>query len=76
MTTKLNPKSPLQGFVCSLGYTEKIEVQHQILIGLAASAVAIVILVSVNWFDRDVALFWALGLAFGFVLQRLGRADS
>ncbi len=70
MTTKLNPKSSLQAFVCSLGYTEKVEIRHRVWVGLIASTIAVAILLSTNWFDRDMALFWTLGLAFGFVLQR------
>lgn len=71
MTTKLDPKSSLHAFACSLGYTEKVEVRHQVWVGLLASATAAIILLwAASALDRDVALFWLLGLGFGFVLQR------
>jgi uncharacterized membrane protein YedE/YeeE len=73
LTTQLDPKgvqSPLQAFACSLGYTEKVEIRHHVWVGLIASSVAVAIFLVANWLDPDMALFWTLGLAFGFVLQR------
>jgi uncharacterized membrane protein YedE/YeeE len=63
-------QSPLRAFACSLGYTEKLEIRHHVWLGLIALLVALLILLAAASLDPDMALFWAFGLAFGFVLQR------
>jgi uncharacterized membrane protein YedE/YeeE len=73
MTTQLDSneaQSPLRTLACSLGYTEKVEIRRQVWMGLIAVAAALTILLAASRFDQDMALFWAFGLAFGFVLQR------
>ncbi|MEW5959333.1 MAG: YeeE/YedE family protein [Chloroflexota bacterium] len=67
MATKLSSKSSLHALACSLGYTEKVEIRPQVWVGLLAAAA---ILAVTGLFDGEMALFWAMGLAFGFVLQR------
>jgi len=63
-------QSPLRVFAYSLGYTKRVEVRHTVWMGLIASFAAVVILVFASAISGEMALFWAFGLAFGFVLQR------
>lgn len=63
-------QSPLRAFACALGYTEKIEIRHQVWLGLVASVVAVAIFTLANHIEREMAVFWIFGLAFGAVLQR------
>jgi uncharacterized membrane protein YedE/YeeE len=73
MTTKLNPPEPqsaLAAFACSLGYTEKVTIRHHVRLGLVALVAAVAVLLLAGRSDAEMALFWAFGLAFGFVLQR------
>ena len=73
MNTQVDPEgiqSPLRTMACSLGYTEKVKIRPSIWLGLSAIAIAGAILLLAGWLDPDMALFWSLGLAFGFTLQR------
>lgn len=63
-------QSPLAAFACNLGYTEKVEIRQNVRLGLLALLGAAVILLLARGLDGQMALFWAFGLAFGFVLQR------
>jgi uncharacterized membrane protein YedE/YeeE len=63
-------QSPLRTIACALGYTEKVDVGYQIWLGLLASLLAVGVLLFANRLDSQMAVFWAFGLAFGFVLQR------
>jgi uncharacterized membrane protein YedE/YeeE len=53
-----------------LGYTEKVTVRQPIWAGLITVAVVVAILIGAAQLDRNMALFRAFGLSFGFVLQR------
>ena len=63
-------KSVLVAFACSLGYTEKVTFEKSVRLGLLALAVAVAILLLATGLGGEMALFWAFGMAFGFVLQR------
>ncbi|MFQ5858053.1 MAG: YeeE/YedE family protein [Anaerolineae bacterium] len=67
---KEQPGGVLYNFACSLGYTERIEVGRQTQIGLAVIAAAGVILLAAVRIEKEMAIFWLFGLAFGFVLQK------
>lgn len=62
-------QSALHAFACSLGY-EKVEVKNNVWLGATASVIALAILGVADSLGGQMALFWAFGLAFGFVLQR------
>lgn len=62
--------SALVAFACSLGYTEKVTVERSARLGLLALAFAAAVLLVATGVGGQMALFWAFGLAFGFVLQR------
>lgn len=73
MTTQIDSQqaqSRLRAFACSLGYTEKVEIRHHVWVGLLALAAAVALTLVANWLDANMALFWTLGLGFGFALQR------
>ena len=72
MTTDLDSQgqSSWRAIACSLGYTEKVTVRQPIWAGLITVAVVVAILIGAAQLDRNMALFWAFGLSFGFVLQR------
>ncbi|MEM7033903.1 MAG: YeeE/YedE family protein [Chloroflexota bacterium] len=54
----------------TLGYDEGIVLPYQVRSGLLYSFGALVILILIGLYDDQMALFWAFGIAFGFVLQR------
>jgi uncharacterized membrane protein YedE/YeeE len=63
-------QSAWQAFASSLGYTEPVSLRPNVLLGLAASAAAVTILLLASGMDTEMAVFWTFGLLFGFVLQR------
>lgn len=68
--TRQQPGGLLHNLACSLGYTEHIEVGRPAQIGLGVIASASIVLWSVAQIERQMAIFWLFGLAFGFVLQK------
>lgn len=62
-------QSVLHTLACSLGY-EEVHVKNNVWLGIIASIIAVAILGVADSLGGQMALFWAFGLAFGFVLQR------
>lgn len=53
-----------------LPYKQKLALAPHLRMGIIATITAVIILLVVSAFDGEMGLFWAFGLAFGFVLQR------
>ena len=70
VVTGEQPGSVLRHLACSLGYTQEIRMGRQTQIGLVVIAVAGLILLAAARMEREMAVFWLFGLAFGFVLQK------
>ncbi len=70
VATGKQPHSALHNLACSLGYTEGIRIGRQPQIGLVVMALAGLVLLLAARIEREMAVFWLFGLAFGFVLQK------
>ncbi len=64
------PPSLLQAAFGSLGYTEGIALRRNVINGIFVSLGALAILLIATGLGQNMALFWAFGITFGFVLQR------
>ncbi|GIV77964.1 MAG: hypothetical protein KatS3mg050_2358 [Litorilinea sp.] len=72
MSSNLERNRPTgwQALACSLGYEEGIRLAAHVRMGLLATLAALAILLMASAVGGEMGLFWAFGLAFGFVLQR------
>ena len=63
-------QSTLEGMAASLGCTGKMAMSRHVRMGLLSALAAAAILLIAAAISGEMAVFWALGLAFGFALQR------